>query len=597
MGNGIGGRTKQSRTGMALFLVLVQVFILALIIAALGSMALRNLRATSEKSWERQARFAAYAGIQTSLAELDADHRFQSTAPLERQLSEDGYLRYTFEVRNNVDSGDGSSVLAPDNTWIPPGTAWVRSKGFLAEVGSYETSALIALVSRARPVFDHAIFAEERIQIEGSSIVRSYSSALGFTASASQPGSPRTQAHLGSNSVDAGAIQLASSAWVDGNAYSGLGSVPGAVVVGSSHTGSSLQLDEEKQVFRFRTLLPSPTSGLSIPWLNPAATHWVFPWETHSEHTGGNPDIPRERSYSSYLVRTNNPKWGRATNLFSGEYFVDGNLTLQSDFSSFKVKEVGGPTQIPVHANDEFPVIIYVSGNVTLNNVLVNNVGADGNDPVPRRLQIYLLTPGSTFRMTNESVAHAMVAGKEVNVVVEEDSQLYGAVIAGHVRVSDSQVHYDTALTGVPLDGRTAWDILAMKEASVGEATQAVGDTGAAEGPPPSIYTLAQHPERGTRAPGNFAADPGEEGPDTIPRDEIEIDPPGADPPGDPDCTTCGGNGVGGDFMCADAPQCPKHGACDECGYIGTCNPLPCDGCGSYYPGDPYCPGGFAHVT
>ncbi len=445
-----GGARGDRPQGMALFLVLVQIFVLALIIAALGTLALRNLRSTSEKSWERQARFAAYAGVQTSLAELEVDHTFQLLSAQERQLSTDGHLRYTIEVHNNVVNGSGDSILAPDNTWIPPGSAWVRSRGYLAEVGSYQTSALIALVSRARPVFDHAIFGEDQVTVSGGTEIRSYSSVGGFASTVSSPGAPSMRAHLATNSTQAGAIQMDSSAWVDGNAYSGLGSTPATVVQGNAHTGTSMQLEEEKEIYRFRTLLPPSTSGYQVPWLNAATTHWVFPWETDPTHAGGSADLPREASYGNYRIRANNPEWTRATNLFAGEYFVNGNLTLDSDFATFDEAAVGGVTQLPLHANDEFPVVFYVSGNVTLNNVRVNHVGGGSNDSVPRRLQFYLLTPGTTFRMTNGSVAHAVVAGRDVDVVIDGGSELFGAVIARRVTVEDSRINYDTTLAGVP---------------------------------------------------------------------------------------------------------------------------------------------------
>lgn len=547
--------SAQSRRGIALFLVLVQIAVLAIVVAALGTMALKNLQSTSSKSWQRQARHAAYAGIQASLAKLDSDPNWSPSAAWSQPLGHGGELHYSVEVVNNVNNADGDVVLAPDNTWVPPGTAWIRSRGYLGEVGTYQTSALIALVSRARPVFDHAAFAQEKIELSNASQVNSYRASVGRTPQSGLGADAARLAHLGTNSSAGGAITISGTSWTDGNAYSGLGSNPVGVVAinsGSQLTGGKLTLEERKDVFRFHTSL-NGTSGpaVSIPAFTPAG--YSFPWET-ADMTG---DQPRQAAYSSFEVRVNNPDWNVATNLFAGEYFVEGDLTFRSS-GSFRSSL--HPTVVNVHANTEFPVIFYVKGNVLLDNVKINTVLPSSlpGSPSPRTLQIYTLTDGKTFRMNNSEL-HAVVGGRGLSAEIVNGSELYGAVIAGRVALDSAKIHYDSDLRGITLNGRSAWDILSMKEASVGEADSAAGQLAGAPPRPPALKDVALDPGLGTRRGGaNPPASPGGTR-DIIPQADLLPPPP---PPPPPTCALCGQ--LVATCVCAEGPT--ETPTCADCG-------------------------------
>ncbi len=575
-----GAQSARKPRGMALIVVMVILMVVAIVVASFGTLALENLKATSAKSWERQARFAAYAGVQSSLALLDQDPEF-STEEYTAQLGQNGELRYSIEVHNNVFSQDGSATLAPDNTWIPPGAAWVRSHGYLGDVGSYQNSALIALVSRARPKFDHAIFAEDSIEIIGASTVNSYDSTRGYDNTASAPGSEaRREAHLGTNSTSAGAISVGSGSWVDGNAYIGLDGQPNTNFTngGGTLTGDLLKLDEEVDLFTFHTPLENQhsigsSSGgpLTIPYFDPdtgSDGSYIFPWEV--EPLDGH--LPQRMSFNSLTVQANNPTWDLATNLFSGEYYIAGNLAGKHNDNL-----AGGETLVVnVHANDEFPVVLYVAGDIDLNNVKFNTNEPPATESNPRRLQIYSVTPGATFTLSGGSELHALVAGKGLKVQVTEGSRLFGGIIAGKVTVRDSQIHYDTSVLGLAMHGRTAWDILSLKEATAGEASQQPGDVAPQTDRPDSLLELAQSPQTGPRGGGDFFAEPNLEGSEhIIPRDDMEIEPNPLDPLWCPCGLDFGHAGDCQEAACPDCGQVDPHSV-DCPSWTG---PLGCEEC------------------
>ena len=555
---------SSARRGMALILVLLQIAVLALVVAALGSLALKNLRSTSMKSWQRQARHAAYAGVQASLAQLDHDSHWQPSSAWTEPLGDGALLRYEVEVLNNVHNPSGAAALAPDGTWIPAGAAWVRSRGYLGDVGSDQDFTLIALVARARPSFNHAIFGHSQVALLNGSQVNSYTSSVGRVPQSGLGPDATHLAHLGTNSIAANAISLVDS-WSDGNAFAGLSSAPTSVISlgsGSTLTGARLSLADRKALFRFRSKLEG-TSGptLRIPELH--AGLYNFLWET-SEGTG---DQPRESAFESLQVSGNHPDWGRATNLFSGEYYITGDLIFYGS-SAFRASL--RPTVINVHANTEFPVVIYVRGNVQLDNVRVNTVLPPGvpGSPSPRTLQIYTLTDGATFDMKNSEL-HAVVAGRGLNVTIAENSELFGAVIADRATVDNSKVHYDRALTGVTLNGRTAWDVLSLKEATEGESRAVT--TPAKYPQPPSLESLALDPQVGTRRGGT--------NPPTAPSTHVVPATEMLPPPPPAVCPGCGN--LVPDCVCQTPPP-----TCPDCG-----NPTPC-GCCGVHPGTrfPLCP-------
>lgn len=500
-------RNKVKRpSGIALMVVIVNILILGLVVAALGTLSLSNLKATSSKSWERQARFAAYAGIQESLAQLDLEPTWAPTEPWTKAVGEGEELHFSVEVVNNVNSADGESILAPDNTWIPPGAAWVRSKGFLGEVGTYKADALIALVSRARPTFDHALFSRDQIRLEDGTAVDSYNALLAGAPVFSSQTNPSYKAHLGTQSSQLSAITISGGSWADGNAYVGTDSSgTGGTLDGI--TGTVAPLERDKNIFKFR---PSAAVGalplqvLEVP--KRVGADYVFPWET----SNGTGDQPRKAAYSTVNIQANHPDWGRATNLFSGEYYVDGDLILKKN----PVFAGSGRVRINVHANDEFPVVIYVKGNVLLSQVEVvfiepNPTGGTSlfapRRAHPRQLQIYALggdepgDPQPTFTMV-DSVMHGVVAGKSLKVHIKGGSELFGGVIAKDITVANSKIHYDSSLAGITLNGRSAWDILSMKSASVGESEQATGTVDLSDNPKPrSLADLAVDAVQGTR--------------------------------------------------------------------------------------------------
>ena len=567
---------KKSAQGISLMLVLVQIFVLAIFVAALGTLAIHNLRSTSEKSWQRQARFAAYAGIQASLAELETDPAW-APGTYGDSLGNPN-LRYTIDVLNNLNNPNGEAVLAPDNTWVPPGTTWLRSRGYLGEVGSYQTKSLVAVVGRGRPVFDHAIFGENQITVAANSQVNSYSSSGGYAATSSSQVRPALNSHLATNSQSPEAVYLTQGSWVDGNVYVGLAGNPTTGVRvdnGGQQQGEKLKLEDEKQVFRFRSKL-GHLADTAVSRIIPAhhdALNFIFPWET--EPGPDNNVQPAEHAYNQFRVQANNPDWGVATNLFSGEYLITGDLDFR------KLPGVSERTVINVHANDEFPVVLYVQGNVYLSDVVVN--GPHGSQlPKPRHLQIYTLRDNAVC-VLNNSELHGVVAGKGLTVNLQNGSELFGSILASNAIVADSQIHYDRDLMGVPLNGLTAMSIISIKEASIGDAESEAPDIQDAPPKPPSIPQMAQDGQQGTRPAGTNPPDhtPGTE--TVIPK--IEVDPafeppvagggkgkgkkPAADPtdpaddPADPaDDPADPADGNGKDHPSGDPPPIATCGSC-----------------------------------
>lgn len=169
----VGGSALVRRSrkfGSALLLTMTMLFVLTMIIGAVGNMSQMNTSSVAVKRWQKQARFAGYAGLQDALARINVDPTYNSPIPA-TPLDGDPDTLYQVEIFNNFGSTTGQ--YAPDQkTWVPPGQIYLYSIGMLPGRQAQASSGYVSIAGVQRPRFDLAVYCDSGlINMTNSNVV------------------------------------------------------------------------------------------------------------------------------------------------------------------------------------------------------------------------------------------------------------------------------------------------------------------------------------------------------------------------------------------------------------------------------------------
>jgi hypothetical protein len=443
---------------VALAMVLMMCLILIGFVVAVGLLSRRDIALVNVRQWEKQAKYAAQAGLMRALGELQPPNTGWDAGFDKVAMPDNPELAYTVDVFNNYDGSKGlPGAWAPDGTtYVPKGAIWLRAVGIVGERHSEGVAGLVGLAGNFRPTFDHAIFGETLVEVNAGSQISAFSSETGALVAAPDAAS------IMSNAGGTPAIRVTGAGTaVQGSAISGVSSDPldPAVieVSGGATVNQKLAADETTKLLPFEIARPA---GIHI------GNNLTLDGVTYQlpSHDPADPTSP-PGNYDSISL-TN----GATLELSAGTYFVS-EITVSG----------GSQIQLQSNVDEQHPVVIYVDRTVTI--LDSSEVGRSspplGSDllEAPRRLQIYFrddpATPGASHLLTvsNQCKAFMVAAGPGLQATISGQSELYGSLMADSATLAQQgKVIYDVRLEGVLLDGQGKLTILSTEDVSKGVA-------------------------------------------------------------------------------------------------------------------------------
>ena len=440
---------RASRLGSALLMTMTMLFVFVLIIGAVGNLSQMNTSTIAVRRWQKQARFAGYAGLQDALSRCTANPAY-NTPIAPTPLDGDPDTLYQVDIFNNFSGATGQ--YAPDNkTWVPPGAIYLYSIGTLRGRNAQGSGGYVAVAGIQRPRFDLALYCESGgIQLDNSNVV------------VWDPASPPVSqiAHVSSNRRTGLAIQSVNSN-VQGKLICGPGLTTGSSISVSGGSNAGLETGVSSKVLTpfFSPVFPSAT----VPPVS-GADYYLY--------AGGYGDVVVPAGTTLELA----PTTGTGARVYTFR-----SLTLMPG------------ANIKVTTTPEYPITVYCTNGMNLqgnNDVNWNSATSQPFDP--QRLQLYFTGSAATALNINNCPHVSMVAAGKGMVASLNASEMWGSIMANSAHLTGSTLHYDMRLTGVMLDGQGEMALLNVMDVAPAEATQAVALTttvasaaAAATGAPP----------------------------------------------------------------------------------------------------------------
>jgi hypothetical protein len=353
-----------------------------------------------------QALYAAEAGVNRLLGYYlnnTSDYSNQSTA---------GDMGFATSRPSSANFGDNMAYWFTDITYgsgSPPSYVVITSHG--AVIGS-ESEAVIEAKFNAQTsgssVFDYAIFAQDEIEMTGSSYVDSYNSANAPWSSEGE----YQNGNIGTNATGSGVVELKGSTKVYGNALIGPGgnTVTGITTTGSAAiTGSKSTLSETKDM----TPMDDPGGGTSVT----------------INMSGSSSKTITAGTYRATKVKMSG----------SSKLYISGDVTLYVD-DYFKMT---GSSEVYLNAGASLTV--YVSGDLRL-----TGSGLINTDHDPTKLIFYGTSSCEMVKITGSTDFYGAIHAPEAEIDITGSGDIYGALVGEEVDISGSRgIHYDENLQNV----------------------------------------------------------------------------------------------------------------------------------------------------
>ena len=419
--------------GIGLVGVLMVSGILLGLAAVLSRAAMVGSRGVQKANMAKQARYAAYSGLQVTMFELSKDNSISG------DLGESGIAgseaRYHVTVHNNL---SGLDTLEVDGSQIPPGSVQIISAG-TAQDGTVQVNAGISgVLGQIEPTFENAAVGTNSINLSQSSLVDGWDSRLGPYAPYVH-GVDSVSADIASNAYSDNSVVLDATSILDGNANMGPNSSDNAARMLGHFSGAAIDKSSEFRVARYiqpRGLTQRPDTTIR-----------------------GAEDVTLQPGRYDILDVVGANIYNPATlTLPSGRYYIEelnlGNVEVNLALNS-----------------DNDPVELYVKGrrssdkniqNTRFTNVSFNSGGEAEN------LQVLFTSPVKNHRYRSSltmtgSTANAVIAGEKLDMSAT-NSQVFGAVAARDLRARNSKFHYDNALADLKFQSNTGWSLDGVRE-------------------------------------------------------------------------------------------------------------------------------------
>jgi len=380
---------KKSRKGSVLAFSMTIVIVLTIIGLGLLQLALHAQLMTIRTTAQIAARTAADAGHSMAYFKLEKmvdDNGSQ----LPQQSTSVSLLggsdqSYTFTI-TDANSGDGYDVIA---------------------VGTFG-NAQRTVESRAltKGIFDHAIFAEDKIQLHNAMEVDGYNSDDGNYGSGNQGSSS-----IGTNSTEEKAIEMTNSAQVVGDAIIG----PGGDVSDAIYLSNSAEITGAKSAAKEEKELPQVTAP-GLP---------------------NRGDIELDNKNKTQTI-SENGKYGKLLLSNQSTLYIAGDVVLHvTDYM-----EIDNNCELVINSGSS--LVLYLDGHFKISNTgAINNVTKK-----PPMFQLYSTATSSVdFVFDNNTDFYGSVYAPNGDIEIKNSAEFYGSIIGNTVKVdNNAEIHYDQAL-------------------------------------------------------------------------------------------------------------------------------------------------------
>jgi len=389
---------SSERSGSAIVLVMIAMVLMLAIGGGLLSLGLQSRLTSVRMTSGIQARCAVDAALAKAAFEMNEKLK---TAPWDDTLLPwatneslpNSEAIYSYTVTGDIDNGYFVDAVGMSGNSIRRITARLRLKG----------------------PFDSAIFADEGIIMNSSALVNWYNYEVG-----------ERSLQIGTNSTDAGAIQLANGVTVNGDVIVGFGGDPDVVIdatwatiIGDTYSMTEFYELPSVAVPEELLMLPSEgtiTNDTPITTITDSAKY-------DSINLGNNKTITIDGPVSLYII---------------------GDITLKN---SAEIQVVDATT------NPDAYLILYLGGEVEVKNSgTINNLSADASS-----FQLYGLDTCESISLKNASDLYGTIYAPNANVEMDNSANLYGAVVAdSFVQHNSATFNYDASLRDVNI---TDWGV------------------------------------------------------------------------------------------------------------------------------------------
>lgn len=171
---------RKTRKGSILVTILLFLSILAILVAAVAKDSGQALQTVAQSSRDTQAKYAAYAGLESAMNELRIKETYHGDPGITKNYGElrknlKGLDNFEYEVLiwNNIkdpaSTDEPKEIDGPDGIKVQPDTVYLVSSGRNVERGEEVIiSSMAGTARRVRPTFDDAAYAKSKLAVMGA---------------------------------------------------------------------------------------------------------------------------------------------------------------------------------------------------------------------------------------------------------------------------------------------------------------------------------------------------------------------------------------------------------------------------------------------
>jgi hypothetical protein len=362
-------------------------------------------------------------GLQSQLTAVHATSEIQARCAVDAALVE-----AVFEMNEKLETSPWDDTFLPgatgkslpncEATYNYTVTGDIDSGYFVNAVGmSGNSTRSITAKLKLKGPFESAIFADKSIVINNSALVDWYNYGVG-----------ERSLQIGTNSTDAGAIQLANGVTVSGDVVIGMGGDPDVVIdaTWATITGDTYSMTEPYELLS--VVVPEQLEALPSGGTITKDTTLTDSAKYDSINLGNKETITIDGPVSLYIV---------------GDIILKNSAELQV---------------VDAVVNPDAYLILYLGGEVEVKNSgNINNLSADAGN-----LQLYGLDTCESIVLKNSTDFYGTIYAPNADVEVGNAADLYGAIVADNFwQDSSSEFNYDASLRDVDA---TDWGVYFIVE-------------------------------------------------------------------------------------------------------------------------------------
>ncbi len=556
--------TRRGVSALATVLTALSVF--AILTASVGQLALERLRGTSRSNIQLRAKYATVYGLERILAYLDGNITYDDAnnemvlTPIDVadfeanhtnvSLQTDTETRYSARLYDNLQGT--SSYTAPDGTVVAPGQVYIQMVGQVGEnVARVNTRHSGVMGHIGIQEHNHAAMCNSNISLNNtkvdmyaSSFMNNNTGPLSYdqTKNFENPSGTKffpDKAPVATNGR-VQAVRLLNNSVVNGSVYIGAGGTPASAIVPfPPPAGAITNTTGTLANTVFLTKYKPPVSPYDVPDGNVTLAA-----DTTYDAMDQGPNPPPSQAHDAVTVDSGQTLTLRARFRGSNSFYFKDALVLKSGSRLNLQLYDDGPwtpwgSGIDIHPSLQIAGYSTTPGHAQMCRIKVyigrlfraeegvkinSNVGAVGTDfqsyTWPFSLNLFGVGEGgpqskTTFEFLGTDIldpakrveAYALISGSKSDIVMEE-TEFYGAIKANSLSATNSNIHFDAAVTKPNVRrstwGRVSWTLQGVSDYAgesllidltgvVGAAAVAVpaGGLGAATSTPGGVATGA----------------------------------------------------------------------------------------------------------